>query len=248
MALNTNEKAMERGASPLGDNDSDAALLVLPMDSGMSIATGYADSEKTAVVQPQPAIIAVQPAPVIQPAYAAASVTPLRHLKREPAHVDCPHCHERRLTRVTKYKEDAVGDCFVVTASVCGFYCVPTLPIYTAAKHGVVGFVRSYGKHLPAEGISLNAICPNVVRTSISTETFYSDMQARKLLVPMETVVQAFERCLDADISGETLEIETRSGITHRSAPEPFDQDAADTLALLHVRGSPLHAQEQVDN
>lgn len=102
---------MERGASPLGDNDSDAALLVLPMDSGMSIATGYADSEKTAVVQPQPAIIAVQPAPVIQPAYAAASVTPLRHLKREPAHVDCPHCHERRLTRVTKYKEDAVGDC-----------------------------------------------------------------------------------------------------------------------------------------
>lgn len=156
----------------------------------------------------------------------------------------------------------------MVTASVCGFYCVPSkcrlvcievleprlttvpiaLPIYTAAKHGVVGFVRSYGKHLPAEGISLNAICPNVVRTSISTETFYSDMQARKLLVPMETVVQAFERCLDADISGETLEIETRSGITHRSAPEPFDQDAADTLALLHVRGSPLHAQEQVDN
>ncbi|GIZ43260.1 hypothetical protein CKM354_000649200 [Cercospora kikuchii] len=29
-----------------------------------------------------------------------------------------------------------------VTASVCGFYCVPTLPIYTAAKHGVVGFTR----------------------------------------------------------------------------------------------------------
>ena len=119
------------------------------------------------------------------------------------------------------------------------------LPIYTAAKHGVVGLVRSYGKHLPTEAITLNAICPNVVRTSISTEAFYSDMEARCLLVPMETVVQAFERCLDTDISGETLEIEPHSGITHRSAPEPFDKDAKDTLSLLHIRGSPLHAAEK---
>ncbi|EME44180.1 hypothetical protein DOTSEDRAFT_53364 [Dothistroma septosporum NZE10] len=136
----------------------------------------------------------------------------------------------------------------VVAASVCGFYCVPTLPIYTAAKHGVVGFVRSYGKHLPTDAITLNAICPNVVRTNISTEAFYSDMQAKELLVPMETVVEAFARCLDTDISGETLEIEPRSGITHRSAPEPLDRDAADTLALLHVRGSPLHAPEKVNS
>lgn len=119
------------------------------------------------------------------------------------------------------------------------------LPIYTAAKHGVFGFVRSYGKHLPTEAISLNAVCPNVVRTSIPTEACYSDMQARDLLVPMETVVQAFERCLDTDISGETLEIEPHSGIAHRSAPEPFDKDAADTLGLLHVRGSPLHAPDR---
>ncbi|KAI5366512.1 putative short-chain dehydrogenase/reductase SDR, NAD(P)-binding domain superfamily [Septoria linicola] len=66
-----------------------------------------------------------------------------------------------------------------VAASVCGFYCVPTLPIYTAAKHGVVGFVRSYGKHLPAEQITLNAICPDVLRTGISKEEFYSVMEAK---------------------------------------------------------------------
>jgi NAD(P)-dependent dehydrogenase (short-subunit alcohol dehydrogenase family) len=43
-------------------------------------------------------------------------------------------------------------------ASVCGFYCVPTLPIYTAAKHGINGFVRSFGKYLPEEEITMNAV------------------------------------------------------------------------------------------
>lgn len=69
---------------------------------------------------------------------------------------------------------------------------MPTLPIYTAAKHGVVGFVRSYGKHLLREQITLNAICPDMVRTGISKEDFYSIMEAKGLLVPMKLVVQAF--------------------------------------------------------
>ncbi|EME44181.1 hypothetical protein DOTSEDRAFT_24265 [Dothistroma septosporum NZE10] len=106
MALAPGEKLVGRGASPLGENDCDAALLAPPIHSGMSMATRYADSEVTVVEKPQAAVMASQPAPVIQPAYVAASVTPLRHLKKEPAYVDCPHCHERRLTRVTKYEED----------------------------------------------------------------------------------------------------------------------------------------------
>ncbi|WPB01731.1 uncharacterized protein RHO25_006362 [Cercospora beticola] len=129
-----------------------------------------------------------------------------------------------------------------VTASVCGFYCVPTLPIYTAAKHGVVGFTRSYGKHLPEEQITLNAICPNVVRTNISNEVFYSAMESRGLLVSMESVVQAFEQCLDGNISGETLEIEPKTGIVSRTGPEPLDREAEETLKLLHQRGAPLQA------
>ncbi|KXS99590.1 hypothetical protein AC578_2226 [Pseudocercospora eumusae] len=129
-----------------------------------------------------------------------------------------------------------------VVASVCGFYCVPTLPIYTAAKHGVVGFVRSYGKHLLTEAITLNAICPDVVRTSISTEAFYSKMEAKGLLVSMESVIQAFEQCLDDNISGETLEIEPKSGVFLRSGPEPYDKEAEETLKMLHQRA--LHLQQ----
>ena len=33
-----------------------------------------------------------------------------------------------------------------------------TLPIYTAAKHGINGFVRSFGKYLPEEQITINAV------------------------------------------------------------------------------------------
>lgn len=94
---------------------------------------------------------------------------------------------------------------------------------------------------MPTEGITLNAICPDVVRTNISTNAFYDILEERNLLVSMESVVEAFERCLDTDISGETLEIEPHSGITHRSAPEPIDQDAADTIKLLHQRGASFH-------
>ncbi|CAK4031368.1 Monensin polyketide synthase ketoacyl reductase [Lecanosticta acicola] len=128
-----------------------------------------------------------------------------------------------------------------IAASVCGFYCIPTLPLYTAAKHGVVGFVRSYGKHLPTEAITLNAVCPNIVKTNISTNAFYDQVEPLNLLVPMSSVVEAFERCLDSEILGETLEVETHSGIIHRSAPEPLDNAAVESLGMLHRRAAPLH-------
>lgn len=105
-----------------------------------------------------------------------------------------------------------------------------------------MGFVRSYGKHLPAEQITLNAICPDVLRTGISKEDFYTVMEAKGLLVPMQLVVQAFEQCLDGSISGETLEVEPKSGVVSRSAPEPLDKEAEQSMMLLHQRGAALHA------
>lgn len=107
----------------------------------------------------------------------------------------------------------------------------------------MVGFVRSYGKHLPAEAITLNAICPDVVQTNISSKGFYEQVEAAGLLTPMSSVVEAFERCMDTDISGETLEVQPHSGITHRSGPEPLHKACADSLELIRLRALPLHAQ-----
>jgi NAD(P)-dependent dehydrogenase (short-subunit alcohol dehydrogenase family) len=102
----------------------------------------------------------------------------------------------------------------LTVASVCGIYAVPTLPIYTSAKHGVLGFVRSYGKYLgDEEGIALNAVCPNVVRTHISSEEFYGVLEERALLTPMESVLGVFEGWLwgdDERASGQCVEVGPR--------------------------------------
>ncbi|GAB7356563.1 hypothetical protein MBLNU459_g7297t1 [Dothideomycetes sp. NU459] len=96
----------------------------------------------------------------------------------------------------------------VAVGSGCSFYYISTLPIYTAAKHAVVGFVRSFGKHLPKEQITLNAICPNIVRTSISTGDFYDKAEDKGLLISVDTLVEAFESLLgSSQISGEALEV-----------------------------------------
>jgi len=137
----------------------------------------------------------------------------------------------------------------VCVASVCSWYCCPTLPIYTAAKHGVTGFVRSYGKYLPAEKITLNAVNPNVVRTNISTEAFYAVLTEKDLLTPIEGVVDAFESLLGENAeSGQTLEIGPNyakgQGIVKRQAPEFIDAESEQVFELLEPRGRAMQLPE----
>ncbi|KAK5732719.1 hypothetical protein LTR17_010274 [Elasticomyces elasticus] len=129
-----------------------------------------------------------------------------------------------------------------VVASVCGFYCVPTLPIYTAAKHAVVGVVRSYGEYLPEEGITLNAVCPNVVRTNISTDSFYSQLESQGLLTPMESVIEAFERLLDGKESGVCLEVGPKGNVVLREPAKHLDPESGKIMEMLYHRGRPLQA------
>ncbi|KAI6898991.1 hypothetical protein KC318_g8274 [Hortaea werneckii] len=137
--------------------------------------------------------------------------------------------------------EEGIRGKIAVTASVCGFYCVPTLPIYTAAKHGVVGLTRSYGAYLPEEHVTLNAVCPNVVRTSISTADFYDKLEAKGLLTPMSSVVNAFENILDSKFSGQCLEAGPNGGIDFRQPAEHLDCETAELMELLYERAHPLH-------
>ncbi|KAK4995925.1 hypothetical protein LTR66_004363 [Elasticomyces elasticus] len=126
-------------------------------------------------------------------------------------------------------------------ASVCGFYCVPTLPVYTAAKHAVNGFVRSYGKYLPEEGITLNAVCPNVIRTNISSGAFYDKLEEQGLLTPMDGVVEAYESMLgSSDVSGELFEVGPKGGYKTRPAQEYLDEPSEKVCELLYHRAHPL--------
>ncbi|RMY88476.1 hypothetical protein D0864_06635 [Hortaea werneckii] len=100
---------------------------------------------------------------------------------------------------------------------------------------------RSYGAYLPEEHITLNAVCPNVVRTSISTEDFYEKLEAKGLLTPMSSVVNAFEKILDGKLSGQCLEAGPNGGIDFRQPAEHLDRETAELMQLLYERAHSLH-------
>lgn len=107
----------------------------------------------------------------------------------------------------------------------------------------MVGFVRSFGKHLAEEGITVNAVCPNVVRTNISTSAFYDSMEAMGLLTPMGGVVSAIEMCLNSDISGEILEAGPKGGFVRRAPAEHLDDSSSKACEVLHQRGLRLQGR-----
>lgn len=122
---------------------------------------------------------------------------------------------------------------------------LPAVPIYTAAKHGVTGFTRSYGKYLPTEHITLNAVCPNVVRTHISTDVFYDKLEPMGLLTPIKGVIDAFESFLNSDISGECMEVGPKGGFQARKAAEYLDEESGRVMDLIHERSRPLQGPEK---
>jgi cold shock CspA family protein len=106
----------------------------------------------------------------------------------------------------------------------------------------VVGFVRSYGKYMREENITLNAVCPHVARTNISTGPFYDDLQGKGLLTPMEGIVDAFMHFVNhSDQSGECLEIGPVGTFRAREAPSVLNKESEDLNDLLYHRGHPLH-------
>jgi SDR family mycofactocin-dependent oxidoreductase len=56
---------------------------------------------------------------------------------------------------------------FVAIASAAGIGGHPAIAAYTAAKHGVIGFVRSLAVELGPLGITSNAVCPGSTSTEI---------------------------------------------------------------------------------
>lgn len=57
------------------------------------------------------------------------------------------------------------------TASGLGLHGRPGVSVYSAAKHGVLGLMRSLALELGPEGIRSNAVCPGVVDTEMVRST-----------------------------------------------------------------------------
>lgn len=86
------------------------------------------------------------------------------------------------------------GGTIVATASLAGLVEMPLDPIYTATKHAVVGYVRSAGVVLAAEGIRLCALCPGFADTPLIAHT--RERLGEFPLLTAEEVADGFEALL----------------------------------------------------
>jgi NAD(P)-dependent dehydrogenase (short-subunit alcohol dehydrogenase family) len=120
-----------------------------------------------------------------------------------------------------------------IVASICGFYSIPSAPIYTATKHALVGLTRTYGILLTDEGIVLSAVAPNLVRTSIREPAYYDSLEQQGLLTPMEGVMSAFEAILDSEEGGLVYECGPRGGWTKREGVEYLDKESEVLCKML---------------
>nr|BBX78575.1 3-hydroxyacyl-CoA dehydrogenase [Mycobacterium florentinum] len=59
----------------------------------------------------------------------------------------------------------------VVVASVAAKKGEPYVSAYTASKHGVLGVVRSAAAEVAAKGVTVNAVCPGYVDSSMTQHT-----------------------------------------------------------------------------
>jgi len=67
-------------------------------------------------------------------------------------------------------KESGFGR-IVVVASIAAKVGKPYVSAYTAAKHGVLGLVRSASAELAQTGITVNAVCPGYVDTQMTARS-----------------------------------------------------------------------------
>ena len=96
----------------------------------------------------------------------------------------------------------------IVTASMSGLYPFQVQPLYCAAKHGVVGLVRSVGKKALAEGVAVNAVLPAFVETGMPPKMLVNAVRARGHLSEMGDLVDAYMDLVEGEgMSGETVEV-----------------------------------------
>jgi NAD(P)-dependent dehydrogenase (short-subunit alcohol dehydrogenase family) len=68
-------------------------------------------------------------------------------------------------------RRSSAGPSILFTASGLGLHGRPNISIYAAAKHAIVGLMRSLALELGPEGIRVNAVCPGIVDTPMVRAT-----------------------------------------------------------------------------
>lgn len=105
----------------------------------------------------------------------------------------------------------APGGKIVITASSAGLYAMPGIPQYTAAKHGLVGLTRALAPKAAEHNITINAICPAMVRTGLAPPELL-DAYPEKYITPMSTIMRAYDELMDEERRANGQVVEASQG------------------------------------
>ena len=122
------------------------------------------------------------------------------------------------------------GGAVVATASLAGLISFPIDPIYTLTKHAVVGLVRSLASQLETRGITINAVCPGIVRTPLVGDEAVAGLEAAGFpLMPPEQIAEAVFMCVTGTATGQAYVCQPgREPVAYRfgNAPGPRTEGA----------------------
>lgn len=110
------------------------------------------------------------------------------------------------------------GGSIVNCSSVAGLRAAPTVPAYTAAKHGVIGLTRTAAREYGRQGLRVNVVCPGTVDTPMFRQSMSPDIVEQlissnavgRLAQADEIAAVALWLCDDAPgfLTGETITVD----------------------------------------
>lgn len=99
--------------------------------------------------------------------------------------------------------------------TAASIYASPELPLYAAAKHGVLGLMRSMSEILRNESIRVNCILPGAIRTTLHSDDTWQQFELQDFTPVEEVVLAVMDLINDSKATGMAMEI---------SAEEVFDR------------------------
>lgn len=80
------------------------------------------------------------------------------------------------------------GGAIVNNSSVDGKRAFPWDPVYSAAKHGVLGLTKSAAVQYASQGVRINAVCPGWIRTPPVEEMLRNDPQSEGAMLQHQPI------------------------------------------------------------
>lgn len=100
----------------------------------------------------------------------------------------------------------------VMTASCGGLYPSPFCPMYSGAKHGVIGFMRSIAKHYWVhDKVKVSCIAPGTVRTNLIDQKAWSTFPD-SYFTPIEKIVEVVVMLVDGGAMKDSKAVSLKDG------------------------------------